>query len=308
MRVAIIDLGTNTFNLLVGERDAQGRLRVMHGEELPVLLGKSGIGRGMIAEDAFARGLDALAVYAEKARAWGASKVLGVGTSMLRNAVNGKDFVLQARERSGIPIDVISGSEEATMILDGVRQAVAFGDRPQLVMDIGGGSIEFMLATGKALMWKQSFEVGVTRLRERFLPTDPLTLDEELRIAAHLDERLGPLWTMIDRHAPHRLVGSAGSFDSLARIIANERGEGITEDATSLSFTAAEFQALGDRILRMGRNERLRLPGLPEHRADTIGLALIAIDRVVAAGGIRELTWSRYALKEGAAARALRIV
>ncbi|MBS1582355.1 MAG: phosphatase [Bacteroidetes bacterium] len=301
MRIAVIDLGTNTFNLLVAEREE--RLRVLHSEEVGVFLGRGGIEKGVIAEDAFARGLTALQALGAKARALGAARITGFGTSALRNARNGQAFVEQALARTGIPITIIPGEEEAGLILDGVRQAVPFGPRPMLVMDIGGGSIEFILATDKALMWKRSFELGVTRLRDRFAPSDPMTLEEQFRIASHLDAQLEPLWAVVDRHEPHALVGSAGSFDTLAAMVAAERGEAIVDDRTTLAFSALDLDRLKEHLMPMDPDARLHVPGLPAYRVDTIALALIAIERVLIAGAIRELQWSRYALKEGAAMR-----
>lgn len=299
---AIIDLGTNTFNLLVFFKDAAG-LRIIHSEEVPLYLGRGGIEKGEIAADAFERGLTALERYKTIARGHGAGRIEGFGTSALRNARNGKAFVEAVRERTGIPITIIPGEEEAGLILDGVRQAVPFSARPALVMDIGGGSIEFILATDKALMWKRSFELGTTRLRERFRVSDPMTMEDEARIAAHIDDRLEALYAVIERHEPHVLIGSAGSFDSLAAMIQAEDGTPMAESATTLAFSALRFDALKDRLLRMDRTARLQVPGLLEHRVDTMPYALIAIDRVLLAGGVRELAWSRYSLKEGAASR-----
>lgn len=298
---AIVDLGTNTFNLLVYEQGDAG-LRIIHSAELPVFLGKGGIEQGMISDDAFERGLVALRRHKQAATEMGAQRIQGFGTSMLRHARNADPFVQRAMEELGIPITIVPGDQEAELILAGVRQAVPFGTQPALVMDIGGGSIEFILATDKALMWKRSFELGVTRLRERIPISDPITVDEEARIAQHLDDRLEALYAVIERQEPHLLIGSAGSFDSLARIITAERGGALPDDALGLGFTALEYDALKDRLLRMPRAERVLVPGLPAHRVDTLPYALIAIDRVLLAGGIRELAWSRYALKEGAAA------
>jgi len=307
MAKAIIDLGTNTFNLLVYEvvdapdgRTSNG-FRILHSEERPVFLGRGGIEHGMIAADAIERGMDTLRAFNGIALEHGADRVSGFGTSALRNARNAADLTDRARKELGITIRVIPGDTEAELILAGVRQAVTFTSKPALVMDIGGGSIEFILATNKALMWKQSFELGASRLRDRIPVSDPMTIAEEARIAAHLDDRLEALYAIIDRHEPHQLIGSAGSFDSLATMIAAERSSTITSEQHSLAFTAFEFDLLKDRLLRMDRSDRMRQPGLPEYRVDTLPYALIAIDRVLAAGGIRDMVWSRYALKEGAA-------
>lgn len=301
MNRAIIDLGTNTFNLLVYQLDRGQGMRILYSEERPVFLGRGGIEKGLIAEDAMERGMRTLAAFTSIAFEHGAAGILGFGTSALRNARNASAFVDRARRELNIAISVIPGEEEAELILAGVRQAVPFTGKPALVMDIGGGSIEFILATNKALMWKHSFELGATRLRERIPISDPMTVEEEARIAAHLDDRLEPLYAIIERHEPHVLIGSAGSFDSLAAMIAIEDGVDLPTEATTLEFPALRFDALKDRVLRMDRVQRTALPGLPEYRVDTLPYALVAIDRVLAAGGIRELAWSRYALKEGAA-------
>lgn len=302
-RIAIIDLGTNTFNLLVAEREGES-LRVVHDNEAPVFLGQGGIERGTITPDAFERGMVVLRDHMATAKGLGVSIVRGYGTSALRNARNGADLVRRAKRELDLDIEVIAGEEEAGLILDGVRLAVRSGRKPMLVMDIGGGSIEFMLATDRALLWKRSFELGVTRLRERIPVSDPLPIDQELRIAGHLDQRLMPLWAAIDQHRPRELVGSAGSFDSLARMIAEARGGTIDADRRSMPITALEFIQLKDRLIRMDRSGRLRVPGLPEHRVDVIAYALIAIELVLARGP-GTIHWSRYALKEGAAWRML---
>ena len=305
MRAAIIDLGTNTFNLLVFERAEGPGIRIIHSEERAVFLGRGGIERGVIAEDAFDRGMSTLRTFRTLGEEHGALSISGFGTSALRNARNADQFLERARAELGIIITIIPGDEEADLILEGVRQAITLTSKPALVMDIGGGSIEFILATEKALMWKHSFEIGATRLRERIPISDPISVEEEARIAAHLDDRLGPLYAIIERHEPHLLIGSAGSFESIATMIAAEQGTPVQDDMRSFAFSVLDFDDLKERLQRMDRNERAQQPGLPEYRLDTLPYALIMIDRVLSAGGIRDMSWSRYALKEGAAIRAL---
>ncbi|HNK70245.1 MAG TPA: hypothetical protein PKH36_16085 [Flavobacteriales bacterium] len=299
MRAAVIDLGTNTFNLLVYHRTPQ--LNVVHSEELPVFLGRGGMQRGANTDEALEQGMVVLARFAEKARASGAEHITGIGTSALRNARNAHVLVERAWQELGITVTVIPGHEEAELILEGVRQAVSFGTRPMLVMDVGGGSIEFILATNKALMWKRSFEIGVTRLRDRFIVSDPISLDDHFRLSAYLDAQLEPLFAVMDRHWPTALVGSAGSFDTLASIVAAARGEDLIE-ALTLNLRDEEIDPIRTSIMGMSRAERLRVQGLPEHRVDTIQPALVVLERVML-HGIEEIRWSRYALKEGAAMR-----
>jgi len=190
------------------------------------------------------------------------------------------------------------------MILDGVQEAVPFTGKPMLVMDIGGGSIEFILATDKALMWKGSFEIGATRLLEHFTPSDPLSLQEYFRISAYLDAQLEPLFAVMDRHWPSALIGSAGCFDTLVELVAAERGTPIASGDPTFTVSAIEFDAIKEGLIGSTRAERTINKAIPGYRVDTLPLALIAIDRVLALG-IEELRWSRYALKEGAAVRLL---
>ena len=306
---AIIDLGTNTFNLLIYEPDLSSPkeigLKIIFQEEIPVFLGKDGLEKGVIGKEAFDRGLLAMDRIIETTRSHNVSEVKGFGCSTFRNAKNAKDFIRSAAEK-GVAIEVLAGGDEASIILDGVRLAIPFTSKPALVMDIGGGSIEFILATNNALMWKQSFEIGVTRIRERIPISDPITLDEEMRIAEHFDAQLETLWQIIDRHEPHLLIGSAGSFESIAAMLGSAVNKEITIDQRSYSFSADRFEELKDRLFRLTREGRSNFPGLPAHRIDTIIYALIAIDRVLVASGIRELAWSGYSLKEGAAIRELR--
>jgi exopolyphosphatase/guanosine-5'-triphosphate,3'-diphosphate pyrophosphatase len=298
MRTAIIDIGTNTFNLLVCERT--DGLSILHAEELPVFLGKGGIERGMITEEAMERGMVVLRAFHATAVDLGAQRITAIGTSALRNARNAPVFVERVREQLGIHVAVIGGEEEADLILAGARQAVHFGAKPMLVMDIGGGSIEFILATDKALMWKRSFELGMTRLLERFRPADPLSIEDQFRIGEHLDFHLEPLWAVMDRHWPAALVGTAGSFDTLAAMVAAERGSTIEAGDRTFTFDHVEFNSVKERLMPMQRTDRLRVPGLPAYRVETITLAMLTIERVLMRG-IETIHWSRFALKEGAA-------
>ncbi|MCL4282443.1 MAG: hypothetical protein KJZ58_09250 [Flavobacteriales bacterium] len=306
MRIAVFDLGTNTFKLLVAERPegASTGLRILHEEEVAVFLGRGGVERGMIADDAAERGLAVLRQLVDKAVRLGARRLHGFGTSALRSAHNGQAYTERIRKELGLEVAIIPGKEEAGLILDGVRQTVAFGAKPVLVMDIGGGSTEFILATDRALMWKHSFELGTTRLLERFPEINPMALDTQLRMGQHIDSQFELLWSVVDRHWPATLVGSAGSFDTIAHLVALERGAPLGPDTSSFTFEVAEFDAVKDRLLALDHDHRTAMPGIPAHRTDTIIPAFMLVERVLL-HGFSQVQWSRYSLKEGAASRFL---
>jgi exopolyphosphatase/guanosine-5'-triphosphate,3'-diphosphate pyrophosphatase len=302
-RVAIVDLGTNTFNLLVAEK-RHGKLHVLYSEDVGVGLGKGGIENGAIAPDAFKRGIETLIKFKKKAAATKADSIRGFGTSMLRNASNGKQFLTEALDSAGIPISIIKGKDEAGYIIEGVWQAVEFGKRPSLVIDIGGGSTEFIFATKDAILWKHSFEIGTTRLLERIGLSDPFSMSEQLRMSEHIETQLGMLWGAMEKHHPNVLVGSAGSFDTIAEMIASRKGQTIGENQISLNFLPDDFRDVMVSLLTIPRSERESFPGLPSYRVDTIIPSLLIIDTVIQKG-ISQVSWSRYSLKEGAAWRAL---
>ncbi len=306
MRAGIIDLGTNTFKLLVAERPASGSigLNIVHSEEVGVFLGRGGVEKNLLTEEAMERGLAALRTLVAKAHGLGAARIGAFGTSAMRNAKNGPLFAGRVQAALGIAVQIIPGDEEAALILDGVRRAVPFGNKPMLVMDIGGGSTEFILATEKALMWKKSFELGTTRLFERFPQIDPMDMDTQLRMGNHIDAQLEELWSVMERHWPAALVGSAGSFDTVARLVALQQGKPLDDERATAVIDMDGLDAVKERMFSLDHAQREKEPGLPAHRVDTIVPALMLIERVLLRG-IQQVHWSRYSLKEGAMARLL---
>jgi exopolyphosphatase / guanosine-5'-triphosphate,3'-diphosphate pyrophosphatase len=141
MRVAIIDLGTNTFNLLIADTDATGEYTIVHNEKMPVRLGEGGINEGIIAEAAFVRGVQAIVAYQKVLQQFDATHILAFATSAVRNASNGEVFKKAVLDATGISIHIISGGEEAEYICDGVRESLQLHQENSLIIDIGGGSL-----------------------------------------------------------------------------------------------------------------------------------------------------------------------
>ena len=154
MTIAIIDLGTNTFNLLVARTHRQD-FTSLYNEKQPVKLGSGGIHQGMITPDAFNRAVKAMTHYRKILEKWNPDEIRAYGTSALRSARNGSDLIKNIFEKTGIRVKVISGKEEAGFVFRGISAAISL-DGPYLVMDIGGGSVEFILANKKEKWWEQS--------------------------------------------------------------------------------------------------------------------------------------------------------
>ena len=155
MKTAIIDLGTNTFNLLIVEGNT-----TLFKTKIAVKLGQGGITKGYIAEAPFQRGFEALKKHLQTIEKYQADRTLAFATSAIRSTRNGVDFVVKVKTELGLHIEVIDGNKEAELIYLGVQQALDLGDSNKLIMDIGGGSTEFVICNKKEIFWKQSFQLG----------------------------------------------------------------------------------------------------------------------------------------------------
>lgn len=305
MRIAVIDLGTNTFNLLIAESDGDGGFQSLYNEKLPVRLGEGGINSGIITEAAYQRGLEAMDTYAESIRQWNATKSMAFATSAMRNASNGMQFVADVKERTGIEINVISGAEEAGYIYEGVKGALNFNDSNSLIIDIGGGSTEFIIANKNGLKWKQSFEVGASRLLQKFKPSDPITTDEVHAISWFLNESLLPLRNAIAEHGVEELIGASGSFESLAEMVIARYGKEQPNGATEFTFDLEQCEIIHRELLASTREQRLHIRGLVAMRVDMIVISAILVEWVIREFGIPKMRMSAYALKEGVLRRFL---
>ncbi|NJN27928.1 MAG: hypothetical protein HC819_19120 [Cyclobacteriaceae bacterium] len=176
-----MDLGTNTFNLLL-VTVTPSAYYIFKNEKIPVKLGKGGINEGWITDAAQKRALDALDIYKEIIDREHISLVYGYATSAFRNARNGTALKELIEQRTGIKINIITGEVEAEFIYRGVKTAFDIGGEPSLIMDIGGGSVEFVICDRERIFWKRSYEIGAQRLLDWFHIHDPIPAEEIIKL------------------------------------------------------------------------------------------------------------------------------
>ncbi|MDX2063481.1 MAG: Ppx/GppA phosphatase family protein [Bacteroidia bacterium] len=299
-RVAVIDLGTNTFHLLIVEFTDFGTFVVKEKYKEAVKLGE-GITQQVIAEAAFHRGIDALKKFRTLIDARGVSTVLAFGTSALRDAQNAAVFLDAAREEAGIAIRIINGNEEAALIYQGVRNGVVFPPGENvLLIDIGGGSVEFIVGTAQQAKLLRSTRLGAARLLEQIAPADPPSRADIAAtrkvIAAQLDELLRE----IAEFQVRTVVGSSGTFETLGALTAAESRDVLAmQNPNGFGLSPARFQKLKARLLKASREERLLMPGMEVARVDMILMGVVLIDYVLQRLPIENILVSTYALKEG---------
>jgi exopolyphosphatase/guanosine-5'-triphosphate,3'-diphosphate pyrophosphatase len=301
MRIAIIDLGTNTFNLLIAEVFPDNTYKTLYKNKIASKLGEGGINQGIILPVPFQRGIDALKDHQETIRQYKTDQVYAFATSAIRSASNGLEFVHEAKKETGIDINIITGNREAELIYYGVRTAVQMDNSYSLIMDIGGGSTEFIFADKEKVIWQHSFQLGAARLMERFKPSDPITSAQIKDLKAYLNTELQPLFEAVSAHPVSELIGSSGSFDSLAEMIAYRyHSIDVLRGKTEFTFNLHESNAIYRQLLRSTRAERLNMKGLIELRVDMIVVSAIFVHLILTKLKISQMRLSTYSLKEGA--------
>ena len=301
MKQAIIDLGTNTFHLLIAETNGLSRTTLFR-ESRPAKIGQAGINKGVITEEGIGRALVVLTYFRQVLDQYGVlpEQVVAMGTSAIRVARNQAEFIDRVRAETGIAIRVISGDKEADYIYQGIRAAGALDEKTALVMDIGGGSVEFILGNQSRIFWKQSFEIGGQRLLERFMTIDPISTGSIRRLHDYFQEQLLPLANAIHQYQPSVLVGSSGSFDTLVDMwCMHEQGHLPDPNQATFMLPIGEFYRAYSLLIASNRAERMQIPGMIDLRVDMIVVAVCLIDYVVKTYDIANIRTSTYSLKEG---------
>jgi len=291
-RFGVIDLGTNTFHLLIVTSDGQGGFAELHRERRFIKLAENGI--KTIGDAPFQRGMDALIHFRSILEEYEVSQVKAFGTAGLRTASNGALFVAQAREFANIDIELIPGSEEARLIHLGVSQVVPFGTQKGLIMDIGGGSVEFIIADQNQVYWAQSFPIGVAVLRNAFHQLEPITQKEIHQIYQHLDSLLVPFLSEIQNHQLFNLIGASGTFDVLELVLDNQ-----VSNTHHSTVRVADFWPLYEKVVAANLEERFAMEGIPSNRADMIVVAMVLIKYILQKTNIEQIDISAFAMKEG---------
>lgn len=298
MKVAVIDLGTNTFHLLIA-RIEKGSHAILHRERKAVKIGEKGINKWEITPQAWDRALAALNEFKSTITQNGIEQVFATATSAIRNANNGQALVEEIKKQTEIEIEVISGMREAELIHLGASKALNFGEEKNLIMDIGGGSIEFIIADQNQAYWMQSFEVGGQRLVEKFHKTDPIAKTEITDLCNFFDTELELLFKACNEYRPRTLIGCSGTFDTLSDIYCEENDLQRDINSTEYPFSKEAFKAIYHELISKNREQRLQIPGMIEMRVDMIVVACVLLNYIIERFELESIRVSGYALKEG---------
>lgn len=296
---AVIDLGTNTFNLLIAE-NVDGKIKEIVREKRTVKIGKGGLNNNLITEDALNRAIQAIKEYAQLIQTHNVYDKRIVATSAFRTTENGHQLACEIEKIINAKVEIIDGNKEAEYIYYGIRGAVPLTEKKVLMLDIGGGSNELIIANKNQIFWMQSFKLGISRLIELFHPNDPLSPYEMEQITNYIRKELEPLKTALDDFPTDTLVGSSGSFDTISNILHfKETGKPIDLSNTCNNINIMQFWRLLDLLIISSYEQRKNIQGMDLTRIEMIPIAALFIRVVLEFFKCQQVFHSTYAIKEG---------
>lgn len=307
MRAAVIDVGSNSIKLLVADRGSDGRLAEVLSHTIEARISKGiGLENPQLNAEGMERGIDAIASIADDARSAGADRIHVVATSAVRDASNGRQFRDALRERTGLDLRVLTGTEEANLIAKGITTDPALvGLRNFHAYDLGGGSLECLSFAGRSIERAVSLPLGCVRLTERFVaaPTEPLAADVAYEIGRHVKETLLQSGFRLPVPAGLGVVGTGGTLTTVRAIVAANRSVSIRE--TNPLIGVALLHELLAKVAPLGLAARKDIAGLSPERADVFPAALITLLALAELGGIQAFHHSFRNLRWGVASEIL---
>ncbi len=299
MRIAALDLGSNSFHLLVADVHPDRSFTTITREKDMLRLGDEVSRHGRVRDAAADRAVASVRRLRELALANGAREVLAVATAAIRAAANGSDLIDRFERDAGVYVRVIDGLEEARLVYEAVRASIVIDPGPALGLDLGGGSLEVLIGDHERLFAATSEHLGVALLTERFIDEDPPGKRSLRALEAHVRSSLEPVAEAFAAHGPRMMVGTSGTLGDLSAMAYAHRNGDEPKTRNQLTVERDDFRALHEVLVRMNTAERRRLPGLEDKRVDLIVVGSVVLDVAFSVFGQHALTYSDWALREG---------
>ena len=298
MRLAAIDIGTNSVHMIVVRVRPDFSFEVVDREKEMVRLGAGGLDGKKLTPESMNAALQALSKFQRLATSHHVDEILAVATSATREAENGGAFLKAIERKTGIRARLITGTEEARLI----HLAAVYGvdtPKPAVVIDIGGGSVEITRGTGREIEFARSFKMGVIRLTERYVDSDPISSRDERKMVAFISEHADRYLDTIVEAGYDRVIGTSGTILSLG-VVATALDKGVApSEVRNLRVPAKSLRKLRKAAVDMDLGERMHLPGQDPRRADLMVAGAILLDTLLRRLGAEEITLCDLALREG---------
>ncbi|MDZ8093528.1 MAG: Ppx/GppA phosphatase family protein [Nostoc sp. DedQUE05] len=302
--IAAIDLGTNSLHMVVVKIDPTlPAFSIIAREKETVRLGDRNLTTGELKPEIIEKAIAALGRFQEVAKTINAETIIAVATSAVREAPNGKDFLHTIETELGLSVNLISGQEEARRIYLGVLSGMEFNNQPHMIIDIGGGSTELILGDSHQARTLTSTKVGAVRLTSELITTDPISTTEFQYLQAYargmLERSVEEILANLELGESPRLVGTAGTIETLAMIHAREKSGVIPSTLNGYQFSLQDLQELVNRLRKLSNSERAEIPGMPEKRPEVILAGAVILQEAMTLLGSESVTVCERSLREG---------
>jgi len=295
----VADLGTNTFQFLIAEKNAIGINEIVNTQET-VRLGEGGINKGIILSAPFERGIAAMLKFKGLLKQYGVEEVRAIATSALRNAANGPAFVEEVKSKTGIAIEIIDGDKEAGFVYKGIVASGILTEPNSLIIGIGGGSVEFIIGNRNGIIWKASVEIGCARLMDKFHQIDPIPAKAINKLNEYLSEVLNPLFIAVALHEVQNIIGASGPFETYVGLIELGKGNNFNLKKVKVyRFQQEELVKLLNQLIISSHAQRANNPGIIPIRVDMIVSASLITRYVMEELNLHNVIMTTNSLKEG---------
>lgn len=298
MKIAAIDLGSNSFHLIVAQVYPNASFETLASEKEVLRLADSVAVEQRINPLTVQQAISTMTRFRSIADSLGVEEITAVATSAMREASNSQNVVSMIKDVTGIDVKVISGDEEARLIFLAIRKGVSIGSKPALALDIGGGSLEFMVGTQSSLSWVRSLKLGAARLSKEFITSDPISKKDIERLKDKINRTIDPVEKTIASFSPTQLIGSSGTLTALVK--AASSGNFLSSPSSNqLSASKEELFTLGEKLIKSSLSQREKIPGIDSRRAEIIVPGWLVLESVMERFGFEKLMISEWALREG---------
>ena len=299
-RFAAIDIGTNSFHLIIVEVREGGKLKLLDREREFLRLGSElGEDLSFISEKEIAKAISVLKNFSKLAN-YHKANIRAVSTSAVREAKNKNEFIQTVFEQTGIKVETIEGTEEAKLIFLGMKNALPINDKSVLGIDIGGGSTEFIYGVNGSPVFAESVKIGAVRLSKKFFPDFIITDSAVKQCSDYVEQQIKMNSKIQTNIKIDFAVGSSGTVDTICLIKQFQKGNNVKPRLNGYTFDKSEFEEIYSFVMNLKNpDERMKVPGIESKRADIIPAGLIILKKAFELFNIKKMVLSEYALREG---------
>ncbi|MGH7905616.1 MAG: HD domain-containing protein [Candidatus Binataceae bacterium] len=298
-KLAAIDIGSNSIHMVTALVRTGGHFEIIDRAKEMVGLGRGTLINGRLSAEALEAGFRTLAAFTQLARRQGAEPILAVATAAIREADNGGELVLRAGEELGLRVDVITGAEEARLVFEAARHSIDFRGHRALVVDIGGGSVELIQGIGSRPEWQESLKLGVARLTDRFIHSDPPRKSEITAVRNHIARKLAPAFKRAKRVEPTLMAGTSGTLHNLTAMAAARRNGYIPVNLHNYVLHRADLAEMTASIIKQNADQRAHWIGLDRRRVDLIVAGALLTEALLEGFHMEEMRACEWGLREG---------